>query len=455
MKRIFILMAAAVVMGCSDFLEVDLPSDQLTADLVFKDGQLAKSAMAGVYRSLEEKGFLSGSSMGGGVYMGCYADELVSYAVSTSNFSQFYFTTINAQSAAVKALWNDTYNQVYAVNRIIVGLNASESVEQNIKNQLLGEAYFVRAFLHFYLAETYGSVPYVKSVDYRENSTIGKKSPDEILNMALEDLNLAEDLLPGSAVAGAKLRPTKVAVNALQARIYLFLGNWDMAIAASSKVISQGSYIVETDLNKTFKKESRSSIWQLEPLRAGNNTRQGALYTILSAPPTQISLTLDFVNSFYPGDGRKAAWIGSKSDTQQNTFFFSSKYKQSGVTPVTLEHSIVLRVEEQFLIRAEAYLRKKQYALAVADLNVIRGRTGLSPIVFTDEVQLLDAIVDERRFELFTEFGHRFFDLKRLDRIDQQMGFYKPQWKSFNKNLPIPEAELLLNANLLPQNDGY
>ncbi len=455
MKKILILLVACATVNCSNFLEVDLPNDQLTADLVFKDAQLARSAMAGVYRSLEEKGFLSGSSMGAGVYLGCYADELISYTINTSDFSQFYRTTINAQSNAVKTLWNDSYSQIYAINRIIVGLSLSDSVAKDVKDRLLGEAYFLRAFLHFYLTEAYGDVPYIKSVDYGQNTVVTKETSAEVLNLALEDLASAERLLPASAVAGARLRPTKTALYALQARVYLYLGNWEQAVNSSSKVINQGTYIVETDLSKTFKKESRSSIWQLEPLKAGNNTREGGLYTILSAPPSQISLTLDFVNSFEMNDARRTNWIGSKSDTQQNTFFYASKYKQAGVTPTTLEHSIVLRVEEQYLIRAEAYLKKQMYPQATADLNIIRSRAGLLPLVFANETQLMTAIISERRHELFTEFGDRFYDLKRLNKLDEQMLFYKPQWKSFNRNLPLPESELLLNSNLFPQNNGY
>lgn len=128
MKKIYIILVSVATMGCSNFLEVELPKDQLTADLVFKDAQLAKAAMAGVYRSLEEKGFLSGSSTGGGVYMGCYADELTSHQVSTSNLSQFFSISINPQSVAVKNLWNDTYAQIYAVNRIVEGLDASPGI---------------------------------------------------------------------------------------------------------------------------------------------------------------------------------------------------------------------------------------------------------------------------------------------------------------------------------------
>jgi hypothetical protein len=63
--------------------------------------------------------------------------------------------------------------------------------------------------------------------------------------------------------------------------------------------------------------------------------------------------------------------------------------------------------------------------------------------------------MQERKVELFSEFGHRFFDLKRLDKLDAELNLTKPSWSTYMKNLPIPQRELLLNPNLLPQNNGY
>ncbi|KIC61344.1 RagB/SusD family nutrient uptake outer membrane protein [Chryseobacterium taiwanense] len=454
-KKTIVLCMVALLVSCHDFLEVDLPNDQLTADLIFKDDQLAKAAMAGVYRSLEEKGFLSGSSAGGGGYMGCYADELVSYQISTSNLTQLYSTTVNPQSNVVKTLWNDTYNQLYSINRVIAGLTASTGLSADVKAKLMGEAYFLRAFLHFYLTQTFGDIPYVTSVDYVENSKIKKTLSDQILILCLDDLAKAENGLPQQLSPGLRIKPTKMAVYALKARIFLYKKDWDNAIITSSKVIAQGGYTVETDLSKTFLKESKSSIWQLEPIKTGNNTKEGSFYTILSAPPTQVSLTYDFVNSFFPGDQRKQKWIGSKSDVQQNMYYFPSKYKQSSVTATTLENSIVLRVEEVFLIRSEAYLNKLMLSQALSDLNIIRTRTGLAAFSSNIPNEIMHEIIQERRHELFAEFGHRFYDLRRLEMLDDVLPLVKPQWKPFNKNLPLPESELLLNPNLGAQNDGY
>lgn len=451
----FIILCCALTFSCSKFLDVELPKDQLTADLVFRDDQLAKAAMSGVYRSLEERGFLSGSSFGAGAYMGCYADELISYQISTASMTLFYNNTLNPQSNVIKTLWNDTYNQIYAINRVITGLSLSDAVSAATKNRLLGEAYFLRAFLHFYLVQTFGNIPYITSVDYRANTVAQKLLPDQVMVFTEEDLAKAEELLPLQLSAGTRIRPTKMAVNALQARVFLFEKKWDQAITASTKVISQGSYIMETDLSKTFLKESRSSIWQFEPVMAGSNTKEGFLYTLLTAPPTQLSLTEDLVNSFLSTDQRKQKWIGSRSDVQQRIYYFASKYKQPSVTTTTVEHSIVLRVEELFLIRSEAYLGKQMLSEALVDLNKVRTRTGLAGFDSTDPIKISEEIMIERRHEFFTEYGHRFYDLKRLGQLDVTLSPVKSQWKPFNKNLPLPESELLLNPNLTPQNDGY
>ncbi|MDQ0065153.1 hypothetical protein [Chryseobacterium lathyri] len=89
--HIGIMLGMAVLLSaCSRFTEVDLPQDQITRDMVFKDEALAQAAMAGIYRSLEESGFLSGSSGGAQSYVSCYTDELSSYAPAGSDTSQLF-----------------------------------------------------------------------------------------------------------------------------------------------------------------------------------------------------------------------------------------------------------------------------------------------------------------------------------------------------------------------------
>jgi hypothetical protein len=148
-------------------------------------------------------------------------------------------------------------------------------------------------------------------------------------------------------------------------------------------------------------------------------------------------------------------WIAEKKDTNGNSYYYPYKYKQQTNTTSTLEYSIIQRVEEQYLIRAEAYIEKGQTALGLQDLNKIRTRSGILGINNLDKSYLLEVLLKERRNEFFTEWGQRFYDLKHFGKLDDKMMMVKSNWKSYFKIFPIPEKEMLINPNLAPQNEGY
>jgi len=120
------------------------------------------------------------------------------------------------------------------------------------------------------------------------------------------------------------------------------------------------------------------------------------------------------------------------------------------------EYFIVFRVAEQYLILAEASARLNKINDALNAVNVIRARAGLVNLASTlDQSQSLSAIERERRSELFIEFGHRWFDLKRTDRLNAVMAAFKPGiWKSTADLWPIPLDQLKANKGLT-QNPGY
>ena len=121
---------------------------------------------------------------------------------------------------------------------------------------------------------------------------------------------------------------------------------------------------------------------------------------------------------------------------------------------------MVLRLGEQYLIRSEARAVQNKIDDAQSDLNVIRQRAGLESTIASDKNSLLNAILAERKAELFTEMGHRWLDLKRTNKIDEVMSVETPQkaggteWKSYQQFYPIPTRELERAPNLI-QNPGY
>src|SRR5690606_1595819 len=104
---------------------------------------------------------------------------------------------------------------------------------------------------------------------------------------------------------------------------------------------------------------------------------------------------------------------------------------------------------------AESQFQRGEVSVGLPYLNAIRIRASLPPLIGGNKETLLEAVQQERKVEFFTELGHRFFDLKRTGRANAVLTPIKPSWGDTDLLFPIPETELLLNPNLLPQNEGY
>jgi len=164
-----------------------------------------------------------------------------------------------------------------------------------------------------------------------------------------------------------------------------------------------------------------------------------------------------------PADKRKT-WVRTVtvSGKQYNSPY---KYKLNTSAPRE-EYNMVLRLAEQYCIRAEARAMLDQLPDAVNDLNTIRKRAGLADLTnITTQTRAIAAVEQERRIELFAEWGHRWFDLKRWPasrpthpnekRIDEVMNALRPAtWKTTAVLWPIPSTEIIRNPSLT-QNEGY
>ena len=190
------------------------------------------------------------------------------------------------------------------------------------------------------------------------------------------------------------------------------------------------------------------------PQTDGRNTNEGASFIFNSGPPPFATLRSELINTFETGDLRKSHWTRVIT-SGSNTWYHAYKYKQRSSTASTQEYSIVLRLPEMYLIRAEARARLGELTNAKSDLEIIRSLAGLGATTAVTQQDILTAILNERRVELFTEFGHRFFDLRRFGQLDNTLTVLKPDWSTNEALFPLPESELLLNPNLAPQNPGY
>lgn len=441
--------------GCEDFVETDLPQSQLTGETVFKEKATATAAMVDIYAQLRNGGLLTGKSIGISSQLGIYTDELDYYGSQNDASFDFYNNSVLPGNAIIGQLWASAYNQIYAANAIISGLANATAIEEADKNVLIGEALFTRALLHFYLAGLYGDIPYITTTDYISNGQVSRQSYASVCDKVIEDLEDAKPLLKETYASGGRTRPNRAAASALLARVYLYSGHWAEASNEASAVLNQSErYQMEATPATVFLKASKEAIWQFNPPANGNNANEGDTFIFTQGPPPQLALRQTLIDAFAPGDLRRSSWIKAVT-TAGNTWYHANKYTQPTTNGTGTEYSVVLRLAEQYLIRAEARAIQGDLIGAKQDLNVVRARAGLEPTVAVTQVGIVEAVLAERQRELFTEYGHRFFDLKRTGNLDASMAPVKPTWDSNCRFWPLPENELRVNANLRPQNPGY
>lgn len=452
-KGVYLLILIGFLTACSDFVTVELPKNQLISEVVFEDPATAEEALNGIYIKMRDGGLLSGKGNGLTHYLGVYADDL-DYNSNWDQIDYFQYHTMRATNTTLGSWWNSTYNQIYAANAIIEGVSNSTSLASADSNQFKGEALFIRAYLHLLLVALYGDIPYITTTDYIENTNVSRLSKRLVYDHIITDLELAQELLPDQDFSLEKVRPYRAVANAALAQAYLYAEDWALAAAAATRIIDQFGTL-ESDLSTIFIKEASGTIWQFKPNFDNENTAEGNHFIFISGPPSQFSLRDDFINdAFEANDLRKSHWIGTVTNTQ-GTWYHAFKYKERNNTDSSVEYSIQFRLAEQYLIRAEARAHLGDNSGAQEDLNQVRNRAGLGNTSATTLSALLNAILQERRVEFFTERGHRWFDLKRMGKAAEVLAPIKPNWRGTDVLFPIPEGELLLNPNLLPQNSGY
>lgn len=443
------------IYGCDSFVDVGLPSSQLTSVSVFDEKATANAAMTDIYSKLRDKGLLSGTPTGMSISLAAYTDELDYYGTSLADIQHFYNNTVLPRNGTLAEWWNSSYNIIYCANAVYEGVTASTKLPQADKDQLVGEALFVRGLMHFNLANLFGDIPYIETTNYVQNQVAHKMSVSDIYAHVISDLEASKILLPTNYFGGTRIRPNKLVAEALLARVYLYSNEYAAAANAASAVLNEtGTYSLVSNFDNAFLKDSNSTIWQLIPSSQGGNTAEGANLIFNSGPPSFASLTAQLINAFEPGDLRMTHWVKTVTDGS-STWYHSFKYKQKTLTGTTQECSIVLRLPEMYLIRAEARARQGFITGAKDDLDSIRNLAGLPSSTALTQQDVLAAILRERNVEFFTEGGHRFLDLKRMSELNTILGAVKPGWNANESLFPLPENELLLNPNLLPQNSGY
>lgn len=465
------LIALLGLSGCEKSLEAGIPLGKFVSSGVFQTDDLAHAAVRGMYTSMNYAVAASRPFQGGlTTTFSLSSDEYVLgvYSEAQTEISE---NNLFPTSVIVSNTWGAYYNYIVQANMIIENAERSTGLSPVVKSSIIAEARFVRAFSLFYLTNIYGDIPLTLTSDYEKNASIFTSSQTEVYDQVIKDLLYAQDnLLGNNTAAGFRSRPSKWSATALLARVYLYQKKWAEAEEAATAVIGQNSiYQLET-LDNVFPTTSREAIWALHNVGANLfvpdvNTVQGPV-----ANNSLFRLSPYTLSRFDANDQRKVRWTKTIGTT---TAQYKFKTYSNIAVGAKAEATMVLRLAEQYLIRAEARaMQPGKLADAILDVDILRTRAGAvanstganaantfktigfsNPSISPDE--LVKEIYDERLRELFGEFAHRWFDAKRATNdLHTFFDGRKPLIEDTDAFFPIPQRELDFNKNL-KQRDGY
>jgi hypothetical protein len=486
LRNINIIAVGCLMIGisCKKFIEVDGPQTSITQSEVYSNNEKATTAVSYIYYDMVATDAFAQGSRGVSVIGALAADELRTYS-SQPDYMQINTNAILSDNQSLYEMWSNAYTNIYRANSVMENLAKSPALSDAVKNQLMGESKFMRAFFHFYLSGLFGKIPLAMTTDHNVNTRLERKPLMEVYSTIVADLKDAQSLLTDQYLSGTntvttlRIRPNKATATALLAKVYLYMEDWASAEVQASALIGNSTYILEPDLLNVFKSTSREAIWHLQPAVTPMYTEDGAALLVTGNPASSnfffinnSVLTQTLYNTFELTDKRRANWVGTVT-VPAGTFRFANKYKSNPANTATPEFLMAFRLAEQYLIRAEA--RAMQGKLtgansAAEDINTIRNRAfdtpGLKVTTATTLAGMMAAIEHERKTELFTEWGNRMMDIRRWkgfinsggNRADEVMPLVMPEkggtWTAYKTLFPIPMADRRKNPNL-DQNPGY
>jgi tetratricopeptide (TPR) repeat protein len=446
LHRIAPVLLLAVGLGaCDDDLLDVKPVDQVDNDIAIVDEASARAALNGAYAALEDLDYYGGDYLMFGDLMTENAEHTGTFAV----YADADAGALTADNGVLEGAWDAMYVGINRVNVLIEKVPTLDNISASAADEILGQAYALRALHYHNLVRAWGNVPIVlvppATVD--EASQVTQSTPAQVYIQIHADLDQAETLLAGGSNDMAdRIFTTPGFVDALRARVYLYQGDYANAQAAAEAVVSSGDYELADAYPELFESGGAPTSEDIFRVVFTPSVYNNLGYYYQFDGRFELGATQEAFDLYDAGDERAAWTFGAvRSDGIEVTKF---------PTTVGSENLHVIRYAEVLLILAEALAEQNQLPEAVGYLNDVRTRAGLTAYDLTtdlgdDQQQVLDAVHMERRLELAFE-GDRWFDLVRRGVADNVL----PNIEPYEMMWPIPLNELDVAPNL-SQNAGY
>jgi len=456
---LLVLFIGALFFSCDEELDL-LPEDQLTQDISFSNKTTALGVLAGVYSASQQDDVLNGTWQLGGDWQ----SDNIDFVGSFPTFNDVKNYTTLADNNSISGFWDDSYETIGTANLVIknVPLVDDSSFTAEEKAAAVAEAKFMRALVYFILSNWYSqpvqvgggstlAVPLVVEPFEGEVQFPSRATLNEVQSQIEQDLL---DALPNLSDADNSFA-TRGACHAFLARLYLYQEKWAQAADFANQAIQNSAYALATDY--TFYDTQSNEFYFTLVNTAADGQDSGQGFSGLSNPTpngrgdTPYSDNLIAAFQEEPGDLRFSELTQTGADALGTVREFSAKFPEAITNS---DNAPVFRVTEMYLTRAEANLRGGTTVgdTPLNDINVLRGRAGLTDLVSITLTQLLN----ERRKELCFE-GHRRMDLLRSSQNLRRPGMANEAESAPGQNkviFPIPVNQLDLNENLT-QNPGY
>lgn len=473
MKSTLIISALAVASftSCDKFLEV-APETALSSATFFTKEADFEQAVNAAYVPLRaianSHAWALGELHSDNTY---YARNILFGAVdNTENLADFAVPTANGitTNTHVRDQYRLDYQIIARCNEILSSIDGVE-FDAASKDNLKGQALFLRAYAYFELVRYFGKVPlHLTPVTVRQEAALPLTSADSIYAQIIVDAKQAGDLLPPKSEQQAG-RATSGAAKTLLANVYIVQQKWADAEKLLMDIYNSKEYTLMADYNNAFStstgnKNNAESVFEIQFMEGSAGFSGNFLYSFLPRPMTADEVesitgvsnpqplseegnnipTPDIIAAYEPGDKREAASIAyitlSSSLRTNKVYPYIKKYaKKHALQGNTGTNWPVYRYSEVLLFLAEALNEQNKPVEAAKYLNQVRARAGLKATTATGQSAMRDAIYHERRVELAFE-NKRWFDLVRTGRATEVITAYGNRVKAHPEDYYYPDG---------------
>jgi tetratricopeptide (TPR) repeat protein len=439
-KTVLLLSIVFLSSSCKKFLE-ERPNNALPTETSITDASTARAAIIGAYDRLQSYYAANYPTLG------TITTDNVVFNGTLSEYLQLDQNAIPTDNVITVAAYQGIYRTINSANSVIAYVPAviDPILTTAEKDEILGEAYFIRALSYFDLARGWGGVQIQlePTIDLGSLKGIKRSTLEQTYDQVLADLQKAEQLLPEDATT--RNRAQKSTVFALRARLHLYRKQWADAESYATQVINNPKFVLVKPYNAFFTAPFQTSESVLELAFSANdrNTFWNLWYPSSAGGQFTLKPSDGLVNKLNNpaiGGTRKSLIAGTGATV------YGVLYNTSGTST---DPAYLIRIAELYLIRAEARAQLNKLTEAAADLNAIRSRAEVAPTSASSQAALIQAIEDENAVEFAFE-AHRWFDLTRTARAGTVLGLSNKNYWLF----PLPFSDVQSDPDLT-QNPGY